>query len=65
MKRYEYKVIEMKNKEKLYKSNAPEFNKMLNQEGAEGWRLVQIYYPLANHTNFTFMNAIFERELDH
>jgi len=47
MKKYEYKVIEMKNKEKLLKSNAPEFNKMLNQKGAEGWRLVQIYYPLA------------------
>lgn len=53
----------MKNKEKLLRSGTPEFSAMINKEGADGWRLAQIYYPLANYSNFTFMNVIFEREL--
>jgi hypothetical protein len=62
MKKYEYKIIEMKNKEKLLKSGAPKLIKMLNEEGEKGWRLVQIHYPLAKHLNLGILNVIFERE---
>ncbi len=49
MKKYEYKTLEIQSKEGFFsglkKYELPDFAKILNQEGQEGWLLVQILTP--------------------
>jgi DNA-binding XRE family transcriptional regulator len=49
MKQYEYKTLEIENKEGflagIKKSKSPDFTEIFNQEGKNGWLVIQILTP--------------------
>ena len=63
--KYEYKTITLKQKGLgFFKSReVPDFEKVLNREGRDGWRLHEIVLPSGAFGESNRVIVIFEREL--
>ena len=60
--KYEYKSVEMPFRFGVLKQGTPDIEKVLNAEGDEGWRLLQVIMPAGATGQSDKMIAIFERE---
>ena len=59
MKKYEYKTVTVKQKMNLIKpTEYKDFEKILNEEGMQGWKVRQIIHPTLER-----IIVIFEREI--
>jgi len=59
VKKYEYKTVTVKQKMNLLKpSGFKDLEKILNEEGIQGWKVRQVIYPTIER-----IIVIFEREL--
>ncbi len=71
MKKYEYKTLEIENKEGflsgIKKKELPDLSGILNKEGLDGWLLVQILTPELSQGVWSgktdSMVALLEREI--
>jgi DNA-binding XRE family transcriptional regulator len=67
MKKYEYKTLEIPNKEGfltgIMKQQLPDFAAILNEQGQEGWLLVQILMPDPIMGKAGRLVALFQREV--
>ena len=63
MKRYEYKTVNIEFSVGLFKRGIPDVAKVLNKEGADGWRLRQMILPEMAGGGSERLVAILEREL--
>jgi DNA-binding XRE family transcriptional regulator len=67
MKKYEYKTLEIPNKEGfltgIMKQQLPDFAAILNEQGQEGWLLVQILMPDPIMGKTGRLVALFQREV--
>jgi hypothetical protein len=59
LKKYEYKTVTVKQKMNLIKpTEYKDFEKVLNEEGMQGWKVRQVIYPTLER-----IIVIFEREI--
>jgi len=64
--RYEYKFVRLgEGWLSIRKEAKQEYQRVVHQHAAEGWRLVQVFAPsIGAYGSSTFFELIFERQLD-